>query len=176
MQYKLLYVSLIVLISTGCQSSKYTIFTAWPEELSDFKLIHEYISVKRILNDNKEIRKEYEYILSFLEELTAVHKANIKNSILKNADYIGRHPVMVDGRLEFENALTRLVWDENKEEFVKFADIDVVTEITDSIMAMDVYNKFVEDWFLKTGETLRNKWDIGKEIDAIVKLIQSAKA
>ncbi|GMO11192.1 MAG: hypothetical protein Ta2D_13440 [Rickettsiales bacterium] len=146
----------------------------FPEDIAD-TLILNYVATKCNLSISEikksEIKNEYEYILNFLDEIVSICKSNINNMFSKQV-FNKKYPVIIENKLGFfEERNYILVWDKYNNTFCEMADIRVIDEVMKLFVAMTTYNQFVDYWFLKTGDNLREKYNIQHEVDEAIRLI-----
>jgi hypothetical protein len=130
----------------------------WPDEIRYF-WVAQYTEEKLGILI-KSLETEYEYILDFLENAKLSHEANCENYFYRNS-LVQWLPVYKDGEFLIR-AIKRTVlyWDNKKEEYIPIADINIVTEIGSILEILYTYNELIDFWYKKTGNILREKYDI----------------
>jgi hypothetical protein len=137
----------------------------FPDQIEEEFLLS-YIKDKHDL-PLKELRQEYIYILIFFNECISVFNENISIYCSSNS-FIQRHPSVRDGKLCFEEEeKTFYILDNETQQYRKVADISIIGETINMIIAYTTYNQFIDHWFLLTGEVLGAKYDIDETIASL---------
>jgi hypothetical protein len=136
----------------------------WPDEIRYF-LVEKYIEEKSYISISKtQLKLEYEYILDFLRYAKLSHEANCENYFYRNS-LIQWLPAYKEGEF-FIRAIKKTVlsWDDKKREYISSPDIAIVLEIENILDILYTYNELIEFWHERTGEILREKYDMILEI------------
>jgi hypothetical protein len=122
------------------------------------------------------LETEYEYILDFLENAKLSYEANCENYFCRTS-LIQWLPIYEDDEFLIR-ALKRTVlyWDDKKGKYIPIADINIITEIRNILDILYTYNELVDFWYKKTGNLLREKYDIVKEMQKWSNLIEQRTA
>jgi hypothetical protein len=144
----------------------------WPSEIL-CPFVSEYIAERNNLTAN-ELQNEYYYILDFLEKAIEASKENIGEIYYQN-NFIKKYPIFVNGELKIigERSM-RKIWDIEKYDFFEEFDIFEGAELIHLHNCMQTFNQFVEHWFKRTGQTIRQYYDIEKEINSSLLILQQA--
>ncbi|MDR1286267.1 MAG: TlpA family protein disulfide reductase [Treponema sp.] len=142
----------------------------WPEKIIS-PVVEGYVFENHSKTKNNHsgmgTRDEYVRILDFLSESVNVHAENIVN-YCNNKYGIRKEPTLIDGDFGFKNVGSGLLILNSEREVIReVANISSVTEYIDLIVALETYNQFVEQCFIKTGEILGEKYDVKEEIEKL---------
>jgi hypothetical protein len=135
----------------------------WPDEI-----YNDIILAYAKDHSNFDItKKEYNYVLDYLERLIIAHKDNIEN-YFSNKSITQWTPAYVNEELIIiEIEKTNLIWDEEIAAYAPRASIDIIGETVAILSICYDYNLLINFWYNKTNMMLRDEYDVDKVWDEL---------
>ena len=169
MNKALLFTILLFFTIFLAHSEKLPLEKNWPEDLS-YHIVNSYTEQNDTSN-MEELKSKYVFLLDFLESAKNAHEKNIHNYIYN--ENLNRWEITYEnGRFLIEEKSTVIYyWDTESEEHKTKADISVIEEFVNIISVLCTYNALIDFWYEKTGEILREKYNIENEKEDLIKYL-----